>query len=138
MEAPVTPYALLCCNTSGMLTENNDHPNRAYRPFDKNRDGLAIAEGAGVLALEPQSRIAARGAHVYANIIGYGTTTDAVNRIEPNVDAVQLARAIQIALDDAGLKPQDIDYICADAAGSQIGDATETKAIKKVFGEYSK
>ena len=137
MEAPVTPYALLCCNTSGMLTENNDFPNRAYRPFDKNRDGLAIAEGAGVLTLEPQSRVANRGAHVYANIIGYGTTTDAVNRIEPSMDGKQLARAIKIALNDAGLLPKDIDYICADGAGTQLGDATETKAIKNVFGEYA-
>lgn len=138
MEAPVTPYALLCCNTSGMLTENNDQPHTAYRPFDKNRDGLAIAEGAGVLTLEPQSRVTARGAHVYANIIGYGTTTDAVNRIEPSDDAVQLGRAIKIALDDAGLSPKDIDYICADGAGSKIGDASETKAIKNVFGDYAK
>ena len=114
-------------------------PIRAYRPFDKNRDGLAIAEGAGVLTLEPQSRVAEReGAHVYANIIGYGTTTDAVNRIEPCQDGIQLARAIKIALDDAGLTPKDIDYICADGAGTQIGDATETKAIKKAFGDYAK
>ncbi len=138
MEAPVTPYALLCCNTSGVLSKNNDVPHRAYRPFDKDRDGMAIAEGAGVLTLEPQSRVAKRGAHVYANIIGYGTTTDAVNRIEPSHDAVQLGRAIHIALDDAGLKPQDIDYICADGAGTQIGDATETKAIKNVFGAYAR
>jgi len=139
MEAPVTPYALLCCNTSGMMTGNNDHPHSAYRPFDKNRDGLAIAEGAGVLTLEPQARVAQReGAHVYAHIIGYGTTTDAVNRIEPCRDAIQLGRAIQIALDDAGLQPKDIDYICADGAASQIGDATETKAIKNVFGLYAK
>ncbi len=138
MEAPVTPYALLCCNTSGVLTKNNDHPQTAYRPFDKNRDGLAIAEGAGVLTLEPQSRVTKRKAHVYAYIIGYGTTTDAVDRIDPSDNGKQLARAIQIALDDAGLKPQDIDYICADAAGTQLGDITETKAIKLAFGEYAK
>jgi len=138
MEAPVTPYALLCCNTSGMLSENNDQARTAYRPFDKTRDGLAIAEGAGVLTLEPQSRVAKRGAHVYANIIGYGTTTDAVNRITPSADAKQLARAIKIALDDAGLIPKDIDYICADGAGSQMGDATECKAIKDTFGDYAK
>ena len=138
MEAPVTPYALLCCNTSGMLTESNDNPSTAYRPFDRNRNGLAIAEGAGVLTLEPQSRVIKRGAHVYANIIGYGTTTDAVNRIEPSNDAKQLARAIKMALDDAGLSPKDIDYICADGAGSQIGDATEAKAIKDAFGEYGR
>ncbi|MBF0504974.1 MAG: beta-ketoacyl-[acyl-carrier-protein] synthase family protein [Candidatus Omnitrophica bacterium] len=138
MEAPVTPYALLCCNTSGMLSKNNDNPKGAYRPFDRNRDGLAIAEGAGVLTLEGQTRVKQReGAHVYANIIGYGTTTDAVNRITPSPDAKQLANAIKIALGDAMLKTTDIDYICADGAGSQLGDATETKAIQDVFGEYA-
>ncbi len=138
MEAPVTPYALLCCNTSGVLSKRNDDPHKAYRPFDKNRDGLAIAEGAGVLTLEPQSRIKARKAHVYANIIGYGSTTDAVNRIEPAADAKQLARAIKLALDDAGLAPKDIDYICADGAGTVSGDITETKAIKQVFDSNAK
>ncbi len=137
MEAPVTPYALLCCNTSGVLTQNNDNPQGAYRPFDKNRDGLAIAEGAGVLTLEPLSRVAKRGAHVYANIIGYGTTTDATNRINPSADGHQLARAIRIALDDAGLAPSDIDYICADGAGTQLGDITETAAIKEAFGAHA-
>ncbi len=138
MEAPVTPYALLCCNTAGVLTHQNDIPHTAYRPFDKNRDGLAIAEGAGVLTLEPQSRVKARKAHVYANIIGYGTTTDAVNRIDPAGDGKQLARAIKIALDDAGLNPKDIDYICADGAATIDGDITETKAIKQAFGDYAK
>jgi 3-oxoacyl-[acyl-carrier-protein] synthase II len=138
MEAPVTPYALLCCVTSGMLSKNNASPHLAYRPFDKNRDGLAIAEGAGVLTLEPISRVAKRNAHVYANIIGYGTTTDATNRIDPAKDGHQLARAIKMALDDAGLAPSDIDYICADGAGTVLGDITETKAIKEAFGPYAK
>jgi len=138
MEAPVTPYALLCCNTSGVLSKRNDDPRRAYRPFDKNRDGLAIAEGAGVLTLEPQSRVTGRKAHVYANIIGYASTTDAVNRIDPAPDARQLARAIKSALDDAGLSPKDIDYICADGAATVLGDVTETKAIKQVFDGYAK
>jgi 3-oxoacyl-[acyl-carrier-protein] synthase II len=138
MEAPVTPYALLCCVTSGMLSQNNANPQSAYRPFDKNRDGLAIAEGAGVLTLEPQSRVAKRNAHVYANIIGYGTTTDAINRIDPAKDGHQLARAIKMALADADLAPSDIDYICADGAGTQLGDITETKAIKEAFGDHAK
>lgn len=138
MEAPVTPYALLCCNTSGVLTKQNNTPQTAYKPFDKNRDGLAIAEGAGILILEPQARVKSRKAHVYANIIGYGTTTDAVDRIEPAKDAAQLARAIKMALDDAGLAPSDIDYICADGAGTQLGDITETKAIKQVFNSHAK
>jgi 3-oxoacyl-(acyl-carrier-protein) synthase len=138
MEAPVTPYALLCCNTSGVLSRRNAQPKTAYSPFDKNRDGLAIAEGAGVLILEPQSRLATTKKKVYANIIGYGSTTDGVDRINPSNDSHQLARAITIALKDAGLEPKDIDYICADGAGTLLGDITETKAIKEALGEYAK
>lgn len=138
MEAPVTPYALLCCNTSGVLSRRNSQPATAYSPFDKNRDGLAIAEGAGVLILEPQSRLAQNKKKVYANIIGYGSTTDGVNRINPSNDPEQLARAITIALKDAALEPKDIDYICADGAGTLLGDITETKAIKLAFGDYAK
>ena len=138
MEAPVTPYALLCANTSGVLSQHNENPQQAYRPFDKERDGLAIAEGAGVLTLEPAARVKERNASVYANIIGYASTTDAVNRIEPAKDGIQLARAITLALNDANLKPQDIDYICADGAGTPDGDISEVKAIKMAFGEYAK
>ena len=133
MEAPVTPYALLCCNTSGQLTHKNDTPQTAYRPFDKNRDGFAIAEGAGIVVLEPQDRVKKRNAHVYANIVGYGTTTDGVDRIDPAKDGKTLASAIRIALEDAKLKPSGIDYICLDGAGTQLGDVTETMAIKQVF-----
>ena len=138
MEAPVTPYALLCCNTSGMLTKKNDQPATAYKPFDKNRDGYAIAEGAGILILEGQGRVQQRKAHVYANIIGFGTTTDAVDRIEPAGDGVQLAKAIKMALEDAELEPAQIDYICLDGAGTKIGDVSETRAIKQVFDGASR
>jgi 3-oxoacyl-(acyl-carrier-protein) synthase len=138
MEAPVTPYALLCCNTSGQLTTNNEQAASAYRPFDKNRDGFAIAEGAGILTLEPQSRVKARNAHVYGNIIGFATTTDGVDRIEPAADGVELARAIQDALKDAQLEPSQIDYICADGAGTKLGDVSETRAIKKAFNGNAK
>ncbi len=138
MEAPVTPYALLCCNTSGVLTHNNQTPETAYRPFDKNRDGFAIAEGAGVIILEPEARAKKRGAHIYANIIGYGTTTDGVDRIHPAKDGKELANAIRLALDDAGLSPKDIDYICLDGAATKLGDVTETLAIKQVFNGYSR
>jgi len=139
MEAPVTPYALLCCNTSGQLTHKNDTPSTAYRPFDKTRDGFAIAEGAGIVILEPQDRVKKRNAHVYANIIGYGTTTDGVDRIDPAKDGKELASAIRIALDDAQLEPSQIDYICLDGAGTPLGDVTETMAIKQVFnGKASK
>ena len=133
MEAPVTPYALLCCNTSGMLSKNNGNPGTAYKPFDKNRDGYAIAEGSGMIVLETHERVKARSAHVYANIIGYGTTTDGVDRIDPASDGVELANAIKIALDDASLEPSQIDYICLDGAATKLNDITETKAIKSVF-----
>jgi 3-oxoacyl-(acyl-carrier-protein) synthase len=121
-----------------MLTIKNDSPASAYKPFDKNRDGFAIAEGAGILTLEGQERVQRRNAHVYANIIGFGTTNDAVDRINPAGDGVQLARAITMALKDAQLEPSQIDYICLDGAGSKLGDVSETKAIKQVFDGYSK
>jgi 3-oxoacyl-(acyl-carrier-protein) synthase len=135
MEAPVTPYALLCCNTSGILSKRNHQPKTAYRPFDKTRDGMVIGEGAGVLILESPERIKARGVVSLANVIGYATTCDGHNRIEEAHDGKQLARAIKLALDDAGIGIDEIDYICADGAATKIGDITETKAIKEVFGK---
>ena len=138
MEAPVTPYALLCCNTSGVLTSHNDDPATAYKPYDKNRDGFAIAEGAGMIIMESEERARARQAHIYGYVTGYGTTTDGVDRIDPAADGKQLARAIHIALEDAQLKPEDIDYICLDGAATKLGDESETKAIKQVFNGASK
>lgn len=138
MEAPVSPYGLLCCNTSGRLTINNEEAQTAYRPFDKTRDGFAIAEGAGIIILEPQSRVQSRNARVYANIIGYATTTDGVDRIEPAQDGVELSRAIKMALEDAKLEPADIDYICADGEGTEFGDISETRAIKLAFNSNAK
>ncbi|MFA5260703.1 MAG: beta-ketoacyl-[acyl-carrier-protein] synthase family protein [Candidatus Omnitrophota bacterium] len=137
MEAPVTPYALLCCNTSGMLTQNNAQAKTAYRPFDKNRDGFAIAEGAGCLILELPARAKKRHAPVLGYISGFGTTTDGVDRIHPADDGVQLAQAIRLALDDAGCAPEDIDYICADGSATELGDRTETMAIKQVFASQA-
>jgi len=138
MEAPVTPYALLCCNTSGRLSKNNENAEIAYKPFDRNRDGFAIAEGAGILILEPPERAKKRKVPVYGHIIGYATSTDGVDRIEPAIDGKELARAITMALDDAGLEPKDIDYISADGAGTQLADLSETKAIKLAFNSYAK
>lgn len=138
MEAPVTPYALLCCNTSGQLTTSNEQPATAYKPYSKNRDGYAIAEGAGIVIMEPLERAQKRDARVYANVIGYATTTDAVDRIDPAADGKQLARAIRQALAEASLNPDDIDYVCLDGAATKIGDVSETKAIKEVFGEKAK
>lgn len=137
MEAPVTPYALLCCNTSGMLSKRNHQPKTAYRPFDKTRDGFVIGEGAGVVILESPERAKERGAKVLASLIGYATTCDGYDRIESAPDGKQLSRAIKLAIDDAGIGIEEIDCIFADGAATKISDLTETKAIKEVFGKQA-
>jgi len=137
MEAPVTPYALLCCSTYGALSKNNADPKGAYRPFDKKRDGFVIGEGAGIMALEGVTRAKSRKANILAIISGYGTTCDGVNRINPAADGVELSRAIKMALDDAKVSPEKIDYISLDGAAVDIWDNSEIKAIKNIFGKRS-
>lgn len=134
MEAPLSPYGLLCCNTNGELSTNNEHPEEAYRPFDKSRDGFVVGEGAGIMILEGEKRAKAKNKKILAYITGYGTSCDGVDRIKPNPDGKELARAIRIALDMAGYKPGDIDYISLDGAATQEGDVSEVNAIKEVFG----
>jgi len=138
MEAPVTPYALLCCNTYGFLTRKNGSPEGAYAPFDKNRDGFAIAEGSGIISLERLEDAKKRNAPMYAKVSGFYTNCDGYDRIVPDPEGLQLAKAIEGALDEAGFKKGSIDYICADGAATTDGDISETKAIKKVFGERAK
>lgn len=135
MEAPLSPYGLLCCNTNGDLSTNNENPKEAYRPYDKNRDGFVPAEGAGIMILEDPDRASKRGAKISAYITGYYTTCDGIDRIKPNEDGKELARAIKGALDSAGYKIDDIDYISLDAAGTKEGDISEVRAIKEVFGK---
>ena len=138
MEAPVTPYALLCCNTYGCLSKNNDNPQSAYRPFDKKRDGFVIGEGAGIVTLENIERAKARNANIQAVISGYGTTCDGKDRINPETDGRELARAIQMALDDAQVLPEKIDYISLDGLACDDWDLGEVSAIKQVFGDKAK
>jgi 3-oxoacyl-(acyl-carrier-protein) synthase len=138
MEAPVTPYALLCCNTYGGLSCDNTHPERAYRPFDKSRRGFIIAEGAGILVMEPKERALRRGANILAYISGYGTTCDGKDRINPEPEGKQLARAIKMSLDDSGIAADKIDYISLDGLGVDIWDDSEIKAIRNIFGERLK
>src|SRR3989338_2208333 len=109
MEAPVTPYALLCCNTYGSLSKDNAHPQNAYRPFDKNRSGFVIGEGAGILLMENIEQAKMRGANIFAIISGYGTTCDGFDRIAPEPEGKELARAIRMALADAKTNPEEID-----------------------------
>ena len=138
MEAPLSPYGLLCCNTNGELSKNNEHPEEAYKPFDKARDGFVVGEGAGIMILESEDRAKKRGKKAFAYITGYGTTCDGVDRIKSDPGGKQLARAIRIALDDAGYGLKDIDYISLDGAATFEGDVSEVAAIKEVFGKDAK
>jgi 3-oxoacyl-(acyl-carrier-protein) synthase len=135
MEAPVSPYALLCCNTYGSLSADNDNPESAYRPFDRRRSGFVIGEGAGIVVMEGIQRARSRGANILGYISGYGTSCDGVDRINPASDGKELARAISMALSDAKVGPQDIDYISLDGLAVDIWDNSEINALKMVFGK---
>ena len=138
MEAPVTPYALLCCNTYGGISTNNANPEKAYRPFDKKSDGFVISEGAGIMVMESVVRAQKRGAKVMAVISGYGSTCDGIDRIKPEATGLELVRAMKTALDDAGVRPEEIDYVSLDGFALKDWDASEVSAIKKVFGGKAK
>ncbi len=138
MEAPVTPYALLCCNTYGCLSKNNSSPQAAYRPFDKKRSGFVIGEGAGIMVLENIERARARGVNIQALISGYGTTCDGKDRINPDISGNELARAIKMALADAKANPEEIDYISLDGLACDDWDSSEASALKQVFGDKLK
>lgn len=138
MEAPVTPYALLCCNTYGALSKNNDNPQGAYRPFDKQRSGFVIGEGAGIVVMESIPRAQKRGANILGVISGYGTTCDGIDRINCASDGKELARAIKMALSDAKVNPEEIGYISLDGLAVDLWDNSEIKALKIVFGDNLK
>ncbi len=138
MEAPVTPYGLLCCNTCGFLSTKNGDGQGAYAPFDQNRDGFVVAEGAGIMTLERREDARKRGAATYAKICGFSTNCDGYDRIKPNPDGKELALAIEQALEEAGFEKESVDYICADGAATTEGDISETRAIKQVFGSRAK
>lgn len=138
VEAPVTPYALLCCVTSGDLTTENSNPAKAYRPYDKNRRGLVIGEGAGILVLEDYEHARRRGVPIYGEIVGFGNTCDGVHYVRCAEDGVQMARAITLALKEAQLQPQDLGAVIADGAAKPSEDVSETKALKLALGDYAK
>jgi 3-oxoacyl-[acyl-carrier-protein] synthase II len=137
-EAPVTPYALLCCNTYDLLSRKNDTPEGAYAPFDKNRDGLVIAEGAGIVTLERLDDAQRRNAPCYAKICSFHTNCDGHDRVAFEPEGMSLAFAIEEALKEAGFDKNSVDYICADGAATAAGDISETRAIKRVFGKRAK
>ena len=135
-EAPITKMAVagFCANTA--LTTNPD-PNTACRPFDANRDGFVLSEGAGVIILEELEHALNRGATIYAEIAGYGATGDAFHITAPAPGGEGGARAMRIAIEDAGLTPEDIQYINAHGTSTPYNDKYETAAIKEVFGDYA-
>jgi len=138
MEAPVTPYALLCCNTYGALSVNNGDPEHAYRPFDRERNGFVIGEGAGIVVMESVSRAKLRKANILGYISGYGTSCDGVDRIQCASDGKELARAINMALADAKVAAQEIGYISLDGLAVDLWDNSEINALRLVFGDSLK
>jgi 3-oxoacyl-[acyl-carrier-protein] synthase II len=124
-------------NVMTALSTRNDDPQRASRPFDATRDGFVIGEGAGILVLEALEHAQARGANILAEVLGYGTTNDAYHISAPAENGSGAARCMQLALADAGLAVDEIDYINAHGTSTPLNDKSETAAIKTVFGEQA-
>jgi len=133
-EAPLAPLTFGAFAMIRVLSTRNDDPETASRPFDAGRDGFVIAEGGCVLVLESFEHAEARGARIYAELAGYGTTSDAHHMTAPHPDGTYAARAMSEALNDAGLTPADIDYVNAHASSTVLNDATECRAIRTALG----
>ena len=136
-EAPLTVYTFAAFNALRVLSRRNDSPEEASRPFDKVRDGFVMGEGAGVVVLEDLEHAKKRGAHIYAEIIAYASTSGAHHMVIPAPEGKDAARTMILALKEAGIKPKDVDYINAHGTSTQANDKAETQAIKEVFGDYA-
>ena len=136
-EAAVTEAGIGGFNAMKALSQRNESPETASRPFDKDRDGFVLGEGAGALILEELEHAKARGAKIYAELVGGGMTADANHITAPHPEGLGASSVMQIALEDAGLKPEDIDYINVHGTSTPLGDVSETKAIQKIFGEHA-
>lgn len=134
-ESAMVPIAAAGFNNMTAISTRNDAPERASRPFDKNRDGFVMGEGAAVLMLEELEHAKARGAKIYAEILGYGLSADAFHVTAPEENGAGAAQAMRMALAQAGLRPEQIDYINAHGTSTPLNDKSETRAIKSVFGE---
>jgi 3-oxoacyl-[acyl-carrier-protein] synthase II len=136
-EAAIIPLAMAGMNVMTALSTRNDAPEKASRPFDKDRDGFLMGEGAGILILESLDSARARGAKILCEFTGYGTSDDAHHISAPAENGAGAAISMQLALEDAGFKPEDIGYINAHGTSTPLNDKSETAAIKTVFGEYA-
>jgi len=136
-EAAVTPLGLAGFCSARALSTRNDDPERASRPFDKERDGFVMGEGAGIVILESLEHALSRGVPIRAELIGYGATDDAYHITAPSPDGQSAARAMSNALADGGIKPEEVSYINAHGTSTPLNDKVETLAIKKVFGDYA-
>ena len=137
-EATVTTIAVGGFDSMKALSTRNDEPERASRPFDRDRDGFVLGEGAGVIILEERSLALRRGAKIYGEMIGYGQSADAFNLVQPDPEGSGAVFAMRRALKNANLTTADVDYINAHATSTPLGDPAESKAIEKVFGEDAK
>jgi 3-oxoacyl-[acyl-carrier-protein] synthase II len=133
-EAALTPAIIAGFQNMGALSKWQGEPEIASRPFDLDRDGFVAGEGAGVLVLERRAHAEARGARIYAQVAGYGTTADAVHATSPDEGGEGILRAMHAALDGADLRPSAIDYISAHGTGTLLNDAVETRAVKRLLG----
>jgi 3-oxoacyl-[acyl-carrier-protein] synthase II len=137
-EGSITPLTLSGFANMKALSKNNENPSEASKPFDKERDGFILSEGAGMLFLENLESALNRGAEILGEIIGYGITNDAYHITQPHNDSVGAISAIKMAINEAGIKVEDIDYINAHGTSTYFNDMLETQAIKNVFGNHAK
>ncbi len=138
VESTITPLCVAGFNAMRALSTRNDEPEKASRPFDKDRDGFVLGEGAAILILEEAERALARGAKIYAEVIGFGASGDAYHMTAPAPDGEGAANCMQTALEDAGISPDQVDYINAHGTSTDLNDRLETVAIKTVFGDHAK